>query len=67
MKSPSMTPYASIRQGDLNKLPVAVALTSSPSSQPISAVSSTGDMRRSSSDVTIAGSIDSFDSNVTIS
>ena len=62
-KTPSMTPFAIIGLGDSDKLPIAIAPTTSADAQPTSAVGSAGGMRRTSSDVTIAGSMNSSDSD----
>jgi hypothetical protein len=64
---PSMTPYAIIGPGDSDKLPRAMPPTALASAQQTSAVGSAGGMRRSSSDVAIAGSTDSNSSDETVS
>lgn len=64
---PSMTPYAIIGPGDSDKIPRAMPPTALASAQPTSAVGSAGGMRRSSSDVAIAGSTDSNSSDETVS
>lgn len=66
-KTPSMTPYAIIGPGELDKLPIAMSSATATGVQPNSAVSSTSGMRRNGSTIAIAGSMDSFDSDETVS
>ena len=66
-KIPSMTPYAIIGPGDSDKLPIAMPPTTLACAQPTSALGSAGVMRRSTSTIAIAGSMDSLGSDEIVS
>jgi hypothetical protein len=65
-KNSSMTLYAIIGPVHSDKLPITMSPTTSTGPQPTSERGSVIVIRRSSSDVSIAGSMDSFDSDLTV-
>jgi hypothetical protein len=66
-KTPSMTPYAIIRPIHSDKVLITMLPTTSTGAQPTSERGSAIVIRRSSSDISIAGSIDSSDTDLTVS
>lgn len=66
-KTPSMTPYAIIGPGDSDRLPTAMSLATLTCAQPASALGAAGGVRRSTSTIATAGSMDSCGSDETVS
>jgi len=62
-----MTPYAIVGPGYSDKLSIAMPPTTLAGAQPTSALGSAGVMRRTTSTTTIAGSMDSADTDETVS